>query len=234
MALFLARAPALLVPALLLLGSGEAEAKGIKCTKRQDFGVGYLEAFATQLSVPPLAVNGIDAPRRLVGVPAPASGESLLGFGLGVQIRCSYLLDDLFSFRYSAALVGGGSGTTLADDSLVNVGRGGVQLIDLGVPFFGLPSGFQIPVGDAWKVSFKIDLGVEHLWSTATVSGAGVLPTQASIDSWDPYFRVQAGGCLRLGRDVSESTAWACLTVSPIVYDRNPFPGISGGLRVDL
>jgi len=222
---------------LLLTYSGDASAKG--CKGRRDVGFGWTEAFVTALSLPPLVVNGDDTSRRLVGIPTPASSQMLVGVGVGVEARCDYLLFHIARLRFSPAFAGAVAAPARADGGTASVSRGTVQIVDIGLPLFGLPSGFELFPGDGWKVAFKLDVGFEHVWTSATVTSGFVAPSstggQASISSWDAYLRAQLAGCTRLGALAKGiSTSWACLTVSPILYDRGAFPGVSTGLRVDF
>jgi hypothetical protein len=224
-----------LVVATLLAAPRVAHAK-YKCSENHDRGFAFVEGFATALSVPALTVNGSDTPRRLVGVQVPGATEALVGAGLGLELRCDYILYDIVNVRYAVSLDDGLAGTASADDTTVNASRGAIQVLDVGVPLVGLPSGFQVYVDDKrdFKLSLRADLGVERVWASATVAGAGVAPSPGSIYSWNPYVRAQAALCTRLGAVIPGDGAWACLTVSPVIYDRSPFPGVSGGLRLDL
>jgi len=227
-----------LTVAMLVLSAGDALARGKGgplCKGNLDKGYAYAEAFAGTLSLRPLVVNGDNTPRRLVGVPSPASSQALLGAGFGFGFRCDYVMFHLISVRYATALDTGVSGTGTADNGVVHVERDTLQTLAIAFPTFGLPSGFQLFPSDASKLTFSYDLGVERIWADATVSGAGVPPSAGSIDTWDFYMRTQAAGCVRIGATIPKvSQAWGCVTVAAVVYDRSPFPGFTAGVRVDL
>jgi hypothetical protein len=228
---------AVLLAAALVLSPTEASArgKGEKCRAEHDTGIGSFEGLTEVLRVPSLVVNGDDTPRRLVGVTTPPSTEALMGGGFNIEIRCEFLLWQLASLRFMTSVGGGASGTTAADDTTASAGRGGVSVLDIGLPSFAGLGGFEVFPTDTLKVGGKLDFGVERLWASGLVSGAGVLPSPGFITSWSVYARVEGSACLRLSdKPGGVSTNWGCLVLAPVIYAQSAFPGIAAGFRVDL
>jgi hypothetical protein len=200
-----------------------------------DLGLLTLEAFGAYLSPPSLAVNGSETPRRLVGVPAPTGGELFLGGGAGFEVRCDYLLWDIVSLHVASAIDSGATASSMADGTPVNVARNPLHLLDVGLPFFGIPSGFQVFPDPGWKIAFKLQWGMAHLWTSATVSGVGYVGAAGSVDEWNPYVQAQLAICSSMGKGIKNlSTPWACLTATPILYEKAWLPGVAVGLKVDL
>jgi hypothetical protein len=231
------RAAIALTLAIVLLLSGNANASHsfhsshFRC-KEHDIGFGVLEGFATSFKPSGLAIDGDDTPRRLVGLPAPAANQLLVGGGIGIQLRCDYLAWDVLSLRLSSSFDSAGSGTAYASGAPVDIGLGAFHLAEIGLPFFGVPNGFQVFPERDWKVSFKLDWGMAHAWSSASMNGAFGGATGA-VDDWDFYFRAQLAGCRAVGH-VGPAADWLCLTASPIIYEKGWFPGASLGVRIDL
>ena len=199
----------------------------------RDMGLGNAEAFMTIQNVQNLVVNGSNTPGRLVGIAAPGGGQLMAGGGLALQFRCDYFVIDALSVRMASGIGAGLGGTTEANGGSVSVGQSPISTLEVGLPFL-VPNGFQLFPSYNWKVSFKLEWGIEHQWASATATGSTLRGASGSIDDWDFYFRSQLAGCRRITRTGEASTAWGCLAVAPIIYEKAPFPGVSLGFRVDL
>jgi hypothetical protein len=105
----------------------------------------------------------------------------------------------------------------------------------------GLPlPGLQIvSPGSAWKLGVGFSWGIVATWASATTSDAGGT-TSGGIMQTDGYVRADLSACTRLGDAITgfrrghASQAWACLAVTPIIYERDWWSGASLGLRVQL
>ncbi len=200
-----------------------------------DFGFLRAEAFVTLGALPPLALNGDDTPRRVVGAPTPASALVWHGVGAAIAVRADFLTWDVISFRYSASNAAFW-GPSTANGQTFNVAMDGIQTLEIGVPLCGVPSGFAVFLGqnNAWKLAFAVDVGFEHLWASAVASSASG-KASASIDDWSGYMRMSASACRSIGRWTGdEPLAWFCLTASPKLLDGNGASGVSLGARIEL
>jgi hypothetical protein len=203
-----------------------------------DLGFFRAESFVTLGSVPALALNGDDTPRRIVGAPVPATNEVWHGLGAAFEVRDNFLTWDILSFRYSVAS-SVWSGTSIANNESFNVGVSGLQSVEIGIPLCGIPSGFAAFIGrdNLWKLAFAVDAGFDHMWASAVTSYPRGQVFTTSIDDWAAYLRASASACRKLGRwtgDVEGPAAWFCLTASPKIVDGNGTTGVSLGARVDL
>jgi hypothetical protein len=215
------------------LVAGRARADLFDAT--HDLGFVRGEAFATFGSLPALALNGGDTPRRIVGAPTPPSSEVWHGVGAAFAVRADFLTWDIVSFRYSATGATFG-GESIANNEGFNAAVGSLRTLEIGVPLCGIPSGFAAFIGRAsqWKLAFALDVGFVHLWAAGEASSPKRAASSASIDDWTGYLRVSASGCRNLGRWTGDDpVAWLCLTVAPVV-DGNGSNGVSLGARIEL
>jgi hypothetical protein len=202
-----------------------------------DFGFLRAETFATFGSMPALALNGDDTPRRIVGAATPESSQIWHGVGAAFAVRADFLTWDILSFRYSATS-STFAGPSSANGESLDVDVGTLKSLEIGVPLCGIPSGFAAFIGrqNTWKLAFALDAGFDHLWSSAETTSPNGRSSAASINDWSGYLRVSMSGCRNLGRWTSEDgpVAWFCLMVSPKLVDGNGSSGVSLGARIEL
>ena len=202
----------------------------------QDAGFLHVDMLSVATGVPAMAVNGDDAPRRLVGLPAPGRSAQLYGGAATLEFRSNVAIVRIFELRYAA---GGGpvTSTGYANGAPVTVDRGAVHQIQIGLPAFLLPTGVQ-GVSDGWKARFDfLDWGISHVWASTRLTEANGATASTSAGAWGGYYRISLAGCRALGRWSAPLTAWACLYAAPSVYDSTAggwLRAVSFGARAEL
>jgi hypothetical protein len=183
-----------------------------------------------------MAVNGDDAPRRLVGLPSPKRSAQLYGGAATLEFRSNVAIIRVFELRYAD---GGApvAGTGVANGSPVTVERGAVHQLQIGLPAFLLPTGVQ-GVTPGWKARFDfLDWGISHLWTSARLTEANGATANASAGVWGGYYRISLAGCRSLGRWADPLQAWGCLYAAPSIYDSTAggwLSAITFGARAEL
>lgn len=198
----------------------------------EDFGIFDVDVFALRTSIPQLAVNDDNVPRRFVGAPAPSGFSTLVGAGVGIRMRTNALTWPVFALRYAQSGDDGLDASATANGTPIFLHRSQSHLLQLELPWLGMPSGFQA-VGRSAKFAVGLAWGASHTWSNVSIGTA-----TGSTSLWSAFLRADFAACTRLAYGGSRNSLvpWACLTVSPTIGDTRVgwLPGTAAGVRLDL
>jgi hypothetical protein len=203
-----------------------------------------IEATISRWSAPPLALNGDDVSRRIVGLPV-SSASTFYGLSLGFGYMAGDLpsegswgfggYQDMFRLRYAWA-VGDSPGSQPADGTTVTVTRSAENLLEISAPVI---SGMGLFVTRGrFLARLGFDWGWAYLWTRANAVYPGGSSSGGSVDAGSAFLRFPAAACLLAhgsrNDGVFEKGQDACLTFSPTLYEFGWLTGWSAGVRVDL
>jgi hypothetical protein len=204
-----------------------------------DFSV-PLEVSATRARSPQLALDGDDAPRRLVGLGVPSTGQFYgASAGLDVGGVPGRSPVGMYYSLLHVHLAWSGASSPVSETSggaPVTVTRGTETLVEIGIPMI---DGGVLVTADRFLLRFGLEGGWAYLSAKTTVQDAAGSTQRGSADAGSFYMHVPVAACLlahpyaaknnmlRDGEDV-------CLTLAPTVYEFGWFQGFSAGIRVDL